>query len=62
MGCLFALLGALSSFTVVQMPRSNLSLGCMAFPLGKGNKESCDILHSVCTSECMSYMRAKYLS
>lgn len=31
MGCLFALLCALSSFTVALMPRSNLSHGCTAF-------------------------------
>lgn len=40
MGCLFALLGALSSFTVVLMPRSNLSHGCRAFRVGEENKDA----------------------
>lgn len=40
MGCLFALLGALSSFTVVLMPRGNLSHGGRALRWARKTKGS----------------------
>lgn len=55
MGCLFALLRALSSFTVVLMPRSNLSHGLQEpfFVVGEEKQKRRDVVRVSYCSPCV---------